>query len=115
MVAGPTASGKTTLCNAVIQEIAQQFPDERLLILEDTLELQYTSRDFLRLRTPEAPRVLLVVYDLNGKEIDRLHDGPMQAGTHRVMWDATNLPSGVYFYRLQAGDFSQTKPMTLLK
>jgi len=40
MVAGSTASGKTMLCNAIIQEIAQQFPDQRLLILEDTPELQ---------------------------------------------------------------------------
>lgn len=39
-VAGSTASGKTMLCNAIIQEITQQFPDQLLLILEDTPKLQ---------------------------------------------------------------------------
>lgn len=43
LVAGGTNSGKTTLCNAIIKEITVQFPDERIVILEDTGELQWAA------------------------------------------------------------------------
>ena len=39
----------------------------------------------------------------------------MDAGSHRVTWDASNFASGIYLYRLQAGDFVQTRKMVLLK
>ncbi len=64
---------------------------------------------------PEAAYVRLVVYDAMGREVARLVDQPLGAGTHAVTWDASGLPSGVYLYRLTAGAFSQTKAMTLLK
>ena len=39
----------------------------------------------------------------------------IQAGSYEVKWDASNLPSGVYFYKLQSSEFTQTKKMMLLK
>ncbi len=57
----------------------------------------------------------MIVYDVMGREVARLVDGAMPAGQHRATWDASGLPSGLYLYRLTAGDFSQTKLMTLLK
>lgn len=51
LIAGGTNSGKTTLANAVLREITEQFPGERILILEDTVELQCTAKDHLALRT----------------------------------------------------------------
>ena len=50
-----------------------------------------------------------------GREVARLADGPMSAGTHRVRFEATGLPSGVYLYRLEAGAFAQTERMALVK
>ncbi len=64
---------------------------------------------------PEASHVQLLVYDVMGREVARLVDGAMAAGNHHATWGASGLPSGVYLYRLTAGDFSQTKRMTLLK
>ncbi len=64
---------------------------------------------------PEASHVQLLVYDVMGREVATLVEGALSAGRHDVTWQAGNLPSGVYFYRLTAGDFSQTKRMTLLK
>lgn len=96
MVAGPTASGKTTLCNAIIQEIAQQFPDERLLILEDTPELQCTSRDFLRLRTTDTDTMRhLVKYSLRCTP-DRIVIGEVRDGAAKDLLDAwiTGHPGG---------------------
>ena len=59
--------------------------------------------------------ITLKVYDLLGQKIATLVDKKQQAGYHSVRWDATLYPSGIYFYRIQAGDFSQTRKMILLK
>ncbi len=64
---------------------------------------------------PEDAMVSLVVYDVLGREVARLVQKELRAGTHHARFDAGNLPSGVYFYRIQAGDFSQTRRMSLLK
>ena len=64
---------------------------------------------------PRSGDVSLVVYNLRGEEVALLLSGTMPAGNHRVSWDASNVSSGIYFYRLQAGDFVQTKKMMLLK
>ena len=64
---------------------------------------------------PEQSYVTLKVYDLLGKEIAVLVDEEKLAGNYEVNFDATNLSSGVYFYRLKAGSFTNTKKFTLLK
>ena len=64
---------------------------------------------------PEISFVTLKVYDVLGDEIETLVNEEKQAGTYELTWYAENLPSGVYFYRLQAGDFIQTKKMVLMK
>ena len=51
LVAGGTNSGKTTLANALLREVTDRFPDERIIVLEDTVELQCAARDHLALRT----------------------------------------------------------------
>lgn len=51
LIAGGTNSGKTTLVNALLREITERFPDERIVLLEDTVELQCRARDCLALRT----------------------------------------------------------------
>ncbi len=57
----------------------------------------------------------LNIYDLTGKLIETLIDTYLPAGAHSMSWDASNLPSGVYFYKFSAGAFTSTKKMTLLK
>ena len=64
---------------------------------------------------PEAVEVSLVVYDLLGRQVARLVDGYSEAGRHTVRFDASGLSSGVYLYRIQAGVFSDTRPMILVK
>jgi photosystem II stability/assembly factor-like uncharacterized protein len=59
--------------------------------------------------------VILQVYDAIGNEIETLINKEMPAGTHKVVFDGTGLPSGTYFYRLEAGNYVETKKMVLLK
>jgi len=64
---------------------------------------------------PKASQVELTVYNVLGQEVTTLVNGKLDAGTHVIMWDAGSVSSGVYFYRLQAENFSETKKMMLLK
>ena len=64
---------------------------------------------------PQFGEVSLGIYNLIGVEVVKLVDGNIPAGNHQVIWDASNFASGIYFYRLQAGDFVQTRKMVLLK
>ena len=59
--------------------------------------------------------VSLKVYDVLGNEIATLVNEEKPAGTYEITWYAEKLPSGVYFYKLQAGDFTETKKMVLIK
>lgn len=60
-------------------------------------------------------KVVLKVYDVLGREVATLVNEEKQPGTYEVKFDGTNLPSGIYFYRLQAGSFLQTKKLMLMK
>jgi hypothetical protein len=60
-------------------------------------------------------QVKLAVYNTLGKEVAVLIDGNMQAGSHKIDWQADELSSGVYFYRFTAGNFSATKKMILMQ
>jgi hypothetical protein len=52
---------------------------------------------------------------MSDREIETIVDGEQEAGYFEVSFDATGLPSGIYFYRLQAGSFVETKKMVLMK
>lgn len=69
----------------------------------------------IRFRLASSGMVSLKVYALNGGEVATLARGDMSAGEHTVTWSADGLASGVYFYRLLAGDFLQTRSLMLLK
>ena len=69
---------------------------------------------------PKEAKVLLIVYDLMGREVARLNDSFMPAGYHSVQWNSRNqygaqVSAGVYFYHIQAGEFIKTQKMILLK
>lgn len=64
---------------------------------------------------PKAGNVELRIYDLQGREVAMLVNGFKQAGNYSVEFKADNFASGVYFYKLKAGDFTSTKKMLLVK
>ncbi len=59
--------------------------------------------------------VKLAIYDILGREVIILVNEQLKPGTYEVAWDASNYPSGVYFYKLSANGFVQTKRMVLIK
>jgi hypothetical protein len=64
---------------------------------------------------PELSRVTLKVFNVLGEEVTTLVNEEKIAGNYSIEFNASNLPSGVYFYRLQAGSFTETKKMLILK
>jgi len=69
----------------------------------------------IRYDLPKLSQVSIVVYDILGRKVETLVNEEKSPGHYQVSLDASRLPSGVYFYRLQAGAFTQTKKMLLLK
>jgi hypothetical protein len=74
----------------------------------------------IRFSLASRGNVTLAVYDTAGRQVRRLVNGPIDGGDHDVVWDGRDgrgnaLASGVYFYRLTAGGFSDSKKMVLLK
>ncbi len=64
---------------------------------------------------PQREKVTLKIFDLLGSEIATLIDEEMSAGEHRVIFEPENLPTGVYFYRIQAGKSIDEKKLVILK
>jgi hypothetical protein len=69
----------------------------------------------IRYGLPARTHVLLTVYNTIGQQVAILQDGEQDAGYHEVRFNASGLASGTYFYRIQAGDFSQVKRLLLLR
>jgi Secretion system C-terminal sorting domain len=66
-------------------------------------------------RLPEKNQVSLQIYDILGNLVSTLVDEEMDAGYHSVVWNASGLSSGVYFYTIRSGSFITTKKLVLLK
>ncbi|MEE9167081.1 MAG: T9SS type A sorting domain-containing protein [Candidatus Neomarinimicrobiota bacterium] len=71
-----------------------------------------TTIEFTTLNT--AP-VTFMVYDLLGREVEMILNQAFDSGNHKVQWNASNVPSGIYFVGMRSGDFTQTRKMLLLK
>lgn len=75
----------------------------------------FNPQTIIRYALPRASRVRLAVYDVLGREIALLADGLQAAGAYEALFEAIDIPSGVYLYRLEAGDLIQTRVMLLAK
>lgn len=69
----------------------------------------------IKFTIPESAMVTLSIFNALGEEVALLVNRVMESGTYEVNFNAVGLNSGMYFYRIQAGDFTQVKKMTLLK
>ncbi|MGQ9805769.1 MAG: T9SS type A sorting domain-containing protein [Chlorobiales bacterium] len=101
----PTAvlSTREPLVKAQEYRLAQNYPNP----FNPTTNISYVL--------PKAENVSLKIYDVLGREVATLVNEVKAAGAYTVPFNASNLASGVYFYRLQAGSFVQTKKMMLVK
>ena len=95
-----------------IEEVAL-LPND--FVLHQNYPNPFNSVTTIRYDLPEASDVTLIVYDILGREVKALVSSWQEAGGYNVVWDAGDIPSGIYFYRLEAGNFSATRKLILLK
>lgn len=69
----------------------------------------------IRYRISKSGPIKLMIYNVLGREVAELVNGHKTAGEHEVIWQAENLPTGVYFYRLETVDFVMTKKLVLIR
>jgi len=89
-------------------------------IIEDYVLFQNYPNPFnpstvIKYKIPELSFVALIIYDVLGIEMIELVNEEKTAGTYNVEFNASSLPSGIYYYKLQAGEYTATKKMILLK
>ena len=75
----------------------------------------FNARTAIEYSLPQDSHVRIVIYNLLGQNIETLVDQNQPAGSHLALWNAADAPTGVYFYRIEAGDFIQTWKMLLAK
>jgi hypothetical protein len=69
----------------------------------------------IRFILPQRSHATLTVYNMLGQPVATLANGEVEAGSHEVTFDGSGLASGVYFYRLRAGDYVESRKLVLLK
>ena len=87
----------------VVYELHQNFPNPFNPVTKIKFDL------------PQQSNVNIRVYDIIGNEVARVYNGELTAGFYEVDWNASDFASGVYFYRIDAGDYSSVKRMVLVK
>ncbi len=102
----------TTTCVG-IGEPGSKIPDE--FILYQNYPNPFNPSTTISIGLPKYELVRLAVFDINGKEIDELINESKPAGNYSVIFEAKDLPSGIYFYSISAGNFKETKKMVLVK
>jgi len=83
--------------------------------LEQNFPNPFNPKTVVRYSIGSESTVSVRIYDITGKEIAVLVNENKQPGSYEVVWNAESYPSGVYFYRLSAGEFSEEKKMVLIK
>jgi hypothetical protein len=111
--------GRSNEATAYVPDIITSVKIKNVLPTEFLLEQNYPNpfnpTTIIKYQIPALSFVTLKVYDVLGNEIATLVNEEKPSGKYEVKFDATGLPSGVYFYKLQAGTFVKTKKMVLLK
>ena len=109
----PTDSVKANLPTSVGDAIKMITPTDYKL--EQNYPNPFNPVTNIRFNLKETCHVTLKIYNELGQEVTTLLDRTETAGFKGVTWNASNMPSGIYFYKLTAGDYTETKKMVLSK
>lgn len=108
------------ISKVIFQTMVTEVKDEQQIVptqfvLEQNYPNPFNPSTVIGYRLPVSGDVTLKVYDLLGKEVATLVNEEKPAGTYEVIFDASWLSSGVYYYKITAGNYSETKKMVLLR
>ena len=100
-----------------LERVSAEIPKDYMLL--NAYPNPFNASTVISFQLQAASYVSLDIFDVTGRTVGARHAVPLQqwmpAGSHQVVFDAEGLPSGVYFVRLEAGDFAQTMKILLVK
>jgi len=96
-----------------VKSSSSQFPGEYMLY--QNFPNPFNPSTVIRYQMAVGSRATLKVYDVLGREIATLVDGEQVAGAHAVTFNAAGISTGTYFYRFEAGRYSETKKFVVIK
>jgi spore coat protein A len=100
---------------AFAKESAESDEKPTAYALDQNYPNPFNPATQIRFQMPQDGHAKLTIFNTAGQEVAKLVDGDLAAGAHVISWNANNVASGAYFYRLEAGAFSAVKSMLLLK
>jgi len=95
--------------------IDDEVPVPDVYFLSENYPNPFNPTTNVKYGLPEDAHVTIMLYDILGRQVGTLVNEDQQAGYHQVQFNGDKLASGMYFFRMQAGDFAETKKMMLLK
>jgi hypothetical protein len=98
-----------------VTSVKETNPLPKQFFLYQNYPNPFNPTTVINYQLPSNSLVTLKIYDMLGREIRRLVNEKQTAGNHAVTFDATNLPSGIYFYTIAAGQYTHVKKMVLIK
>jgi hypothetical protein len=101
--------------NTVLSAAENEPAIPREFVLDQNYPNPFNPSTIIGFHVPTRSHVVLKVYDPLGREVKILVDEEKAAGVYNLTWDARNIPSGTYFYRLTTENFSETRKMLLLR
>ena len=114
-----TGEGSVKITNSELKRITVRLMGDGQVPTEFSLSQNFPNpfnpTTVIQYGLPVKTHVTLVVYNTLGQKVATLVQGEQEAGVHEVRVDASGLSSGVYFYRLRAGDFMQTRRLLVLR
>ena len=99
----------------IITGIKEEKLNDNAFVLSQNYPNPFNPATTITYSLPKNSFVILKIYDLLGREITTLVNEEKQSGTYKVTWNAQNIPSGVYFYKIIASNYSKTNKMILLR
>ena len=99
----------------LITDAVEYIPQLIKFNLDQNYPNPFNPSTKIKYSVTQSSNVVIKVFDVLGNEIETLVSEEKTAGTYELTWNAANLPSGVYFYQLSAGDYLETKKMVLIR
>jgi hypothetical protein len=116
---GGNIEPEQSYCGLYFEPETTSVEENQIMPAEFSLDQNYpnpfNATTSIQYDLPEESEVTIEIYNILGRKVETLISGILPAGWHSVIWDAENQPSGVYFYRINAGENVESRNCLLLK
>ena len=112
---GLLGAGRINAFNCIITEIKTDLITPKFFTLSQNYPNPFNAQTTIQYSLPLQSEVTISIYDILGQTIETIDEGIKPAAEHRLIWNSEDYSSGIYFYTIKFGDYTDTKKMVLLK